>query len=118
MSGVRSTHRWQLLRRVMIPAASLWALCGRPLIHDAPPRSKWTPTLDHIVPLSRGGDPYDTANLRVVHYGCNASRGNGTRRVTSRDWFAPTPTRADPHSWLGEPGRINREIDIDHRETD
>lgn len=31
-------------------------------------------TLDHVVPLSQGGDPVDPANLRVAHLTCNASR--------------------------------------------
>lgn len=31
-------------------------------------------TLDHIVPLSRGGDPLDPANLRVAHLRCNSAR--------------------------------------------
>lgn len=36
---------------------------------------KLVPSLDHIVPRSKGGDDYPT-NIRSVHFGCNASRGN------------------------------------------
>jgi 5-methylcytosine-specific restriction endonuclease McrA len=106
MSGVRSTHRWQLLCRSLIPRAILCAICHRPLVHGAPARSRYSPSVDHIVPISLGGDPFDRANLRVVHYGCNASRGNGRRgrrtpQTTSRGWFSPR--RADAAGWLGEP---------------
>jgi hypothetical protein len=38
--------------------------------HDA-----WGPTIDHILPVSRGGTN-DSANLRLVHRRCNLSRGN------------------------------------------
>ncbi|WP_420034691.1 HNH endonuclease [Streptomyces sp. cg28] len=33
-------------------------------------------TLDHLVPLSRGGDLLDPANARSAHRRCNSSRGN------------------------------------------
>lgn len=31
------------------------------------------PSLDHIVPLHRGGHPTDPRNLRPAHFGCNAA---------------------------------------------
>lgn len=79
MSGVRSTSRWQRLCKQLIPQASHCAICRRPLDHAAPARTPWSPSLDHIIPISRGGAPYDRANCQVVHYGCNARKGN--RRV-------------------------------------
>jgi 5-methylcytosine-specific restriction endonuclease McrA len=36
--------------------------------------------VDHIVPISLGGDVYDRGNLRAICRHHNASRGNGTRR--------------------------------------
>jgi 5-methylcytosine-specific restriction endonuclease McrA len=44
-------------------------------------------TLDHVVPLSRGGDLLDPANARSAHRRCNSARGN---RLTIRQ---PTATR-------------------------
>ncbi|MFF5004672.1 HNH endonuclease [Streptomyces phaeochromogenes] len=54
-------------------------------------RHRYAFTLDHLVPLSRGGDLLDRANARSAHRKCNSSRGNRTdaaRRpvVTSRRW--------------------------------
>lgn len=39
--------------------------------------------VDHIVPLSAGGPPYDPANLRASCLHCNRSRGGrvGSQRV-------------------------------------
>lgn len=45
--------------------------------HDAQ-RSPWAFTLDHAVPLSRGGDLLDPANARSAHRRCNSARGNRT----------------------------------------
>ena len=85
----RSTYKWKQLRARICATATHCAICTRPLHHDAPPRTRWSPSLDHILPLQNGGPPYDVANLRVVHFGCNSSRGatqgnraRGTARST------------------------------------
>jgi len=47
-------------------------------------------TLDHLIPLSRGGDLTDPANARSAHRKCNSARGNRTaprpQQRASRDW--------------------------------
>ncbi len=53
-------------------------LCRRPIRFDLPSGIKGDergPSVDHIVPRSKGGDD-DLANLRLTHWGCNRSRGN------------------------------------------
>ncbi|MGW0795175.1 HNH endonuclease [Streptomyces sp. NPDC002692] len=52
-------------------------ICG----HNIPPNvdGRTHPlafTLDHYVPLSRGGDLLDPANARSAHRRCNSARGN------------------------------------------
>lgn len=46
-------------------------------------------TLDHLVPLSRGGSLLDPANARSAHRRCNSARGNRTsikQARASRRW--------------------------------
>lgn len=46
-------------------------------------------TLDHLVPLSRGGSLLDPANARSAHRRCNSARGNRTsikQKRASRRW--------------------------------
>jgi hypothetical protein len=95
----RSGQRWERVRKQVLASAHLCALCGRELRFDAPPRSRWSPSVDHILPIShmRNLDPatqarlaLDPQGLRAVHYGCNARRGTGRTppppRRQSRDW--------------------------------
>lgn len=49
-------------------------LCGEPTDRLAGPNSDWFPSLDHIVPQSKGGG-HDRDNLRTAHRWCNAVRG-------------------------------------------
>src|SRR5262249_14368846 len=50
--------------------------------YEAPPRSRRAPSVDHVVPLHLGGTPLPPVDeLRLVHVGCNARRGNRTRAL-------------------------------------
>jgi 5-methylcytosine-specific restriction endonuclease McrA len=42
---------------------------------SGPRGNKMGPSIDHVVPRSRGGES-DYANLRLTHWKCNRSRGN------------------------------------------
>ena len=70
-------RRWQNLTRRVLNEESVCWLCGLPLDFAADPRTRWSPSVDHIIPRSKGGSVYDRANLRAAHYRCNSARGAG-----------------------------------------
>ena len=49
-------------------------LCFEPVKPDSDPQSDWYPSLDHIIPQSKGGD-HTMENLRLAHRWCNSIRG-------------------------------------------
>lgn len=68
-------------------------LCGKAIDYLAMPRTPRSFSVDHVIPLSRGGAKTDPRNLRAAHYGCNSRRGDGKRKSktprplrTSRNW--------------------------------
>lgn len=70
-------------------------LCGMPIDTDLPSGHPMCLEADEIVPVSRGGNPLDPANVAPAHRSCNQRRGNkplwAVRPVeatdeTSRDW--------------------------------
>lgn len=50
-------------------------LCGLRVVPDAPRWSALQPSVDHIIPVSRGGTDA-LSNLRLAHLFCNISRSN------------------------------------------
>ncbi|WP_406144172.1 HNH endonuclease [Streptomyces anulatus] len=65
------------------------ARCGHNIDPALDARHPLSFTLDHVVPLSRGGDLLDPANARSMHRRCNSARGNRTGPQplkTSRRW--------------------------------
>lgn len=64
-------------------------LCGHNINPDLDPRHPMSFTLDHVMPLSRGGDLLDPRNARSAHRRCNSRKGNRTmpqKLQTSRKW--------------------------------
>ena len=75
------------------------AWCGQPLRPELPYRDPVTgevnvlfTSVDHDVPLARGGHPTDQSNLAAMHLVCNLSKGTKTLAErpasldTDRDW--------------------------------
>jgi 5-methylcytosine-specific restriction endonuclease McrA len=86
-------HRRRRLRAQVLAEETCCAICGRPVDVTLPPGLPGSPEVDELVPVSKGGNPYDRFNCRLVHRLCNVRRGNGTRQraivvpfITSRRW--------------------------------
>lgn len=67
------------------------ALCGKPIDYNLglvkTPGGGMRPhpmsfVVDEIIPVSKGGSPFEFSNTRPAHWICNARRGDGTRKRT------------------------------------
>ena len=83
-----SARKWRHIRAYVLAQTTACGICGKPAnAVDGPLNS-----VDHIVPISRGGALYDLENLRGCHLRCNQSRGADARPpkvdriITSRNW--------------------------------
>lgn len=82
--------RWAKLRAQVLREETHCYRCGHALDYQAPPRTTWSPSVDHVTPLALGGDPFDRHNLRAIHYGCNSAK---------RDRVLPTPNMSTSRRW-------------------
>lgn len=88
-----STKRNALRKRVLREEDLCW-LCGQIVDKTLHHHDPGAPEVDEVIPVSKGGDPYDRKNCRLAHRLCNQQRGNGDRQPkkvdkplrTSRDW--------------------------------
>jgi hypothetical protein len=119
----RTGTAWWRARQRVLDQATHCAICKRPLDFDAPPKTRYSPSVDHILPVSQTKHlpldeqrrlAVDPSNLRPVHFGCNASRGAGRGRkptkptkAAGRQWVAPLDARDMPpmkwSRWWGSP---------------
>lgn len=68
------------IRRVVIFERDEWEcqICASPIDRSLRHPHPWSPTIDHIVPLVRGGSD-EPSNLQAAHMTCNASKGDRWR---------------------------------------
>lgn len=98
MSRLGRDYAYQKVRARILKDASVCHICGHRLDFSALPRSRWAPTVDHLIPVSslRGLDPRtaqrlatDPSTMRAAHYGCNSRLGARKRtkpKHVSRSW--------------------------------
>jgi len=84
---------YRTLRAAVLAASTgICHTCGKAIDLDLPGTHPNGPTLDHIIPVSRGGSPTDPRNLTIAHRLCNETRGSKLTTETrtpnqpSRDW--------------------------------
>lgn len=74
--------------RVLREEDNCW-LCGKSVDKKLHHHDPAAPEIDEVIPVSKGGSPYDRKNCRLAHRLCNQKRGNG-----DRGW---TPMEDAPH---------------------
>lgn len=64
------------LRARVFAMQDVCGICGREVDKTLPAGNPLAPELDEIIPVSRGGDPYDLDNLQLSHRICNERKSN------------------------------------------
>ena len=87
--------RRRALRKWILSSQDTCALCGKPVDKDLPACHSMAPEVDEIIPVSRGGSPFERSNLQLTHRSCNRRKSNkmpGGATIsnlpisTSREW--------------------------------
>ena len=86
-------HRtFEKAKRFIYSTQSVCGICGHPVNFDKVFPDPWSPTVDHIIPVSKGGSPVDVANLQLAHLRCNRIKSTKTNfkpatqpKVSNRD---------------------------------
>ncbi len=79
---VANGHRRRQLRAQVLAEEDHCWLCGGLVDKSLPAGHPMAPELDEVLPVSRGGSPYDRANIRLAHRLHNQQRGAGMRTGT------------------------------------
>lgn len=82
---IKTSEPLGVFRRVDIYNRDNWIcqICKKPIDKKLPFPNPNCASLDHIVPLSRGGT-HESTNVQLAHLSCNTSKGNRVSDVTSR----------------------------------
>ena len=70
-------------RKKIFATQSVCAICGRPVNFGLKFPDPWSATVDHIIPVSKGGSPADIANMQLAHLQCNRMKASKTNIVSA-----------------------------------
>lgn len=73
--GAKARARARVFARILIRDGDLCAICRQTLNFEHQDPHFLAPTLDHIIPRSKGGSNR-LENLQLAHKSCNERRGN------------------------------------------
>ena len=78
-------------------------ICGQPVDFSLKWPHPLSPTIDHIIPVIKGGHPSDIANLQLAHFACNRQKS---------DKLKGDPATGGPPSPLGGGLITNRNLPV------
>lgn len=62
---------YEKAKKIVFASQSNCAICGRPVDFDRKFPDPWSATVDHIIPVSKGGSPASLENMQLAHLQCN-----------------------------------------------
>lgn len=80
----KAGHRqaYERNRKRILQAQTVCGICGKPVDKSIKYPHKLSATIDHIIPLSKGGHPTDINNLQLAHFICNRLKSDKLQSET------------------------------------
>lgn len=69
----------------ILATQDICGICGRPVDKSLRYPHPLAPTVDHIIPIVRGGHPSDIENLQLAHWVCNRQKSDKLYRPLQKD---------------------------------
>ena len=63
-------------KKIIFKTQKVCGICGQPVDFSYKFPHPLSPTVDHIIPIAKGGHPSDLANLQLAHRTCNRSKSD------------------------------------------
>lgn len=76
---------YEKAKKIIYGSQTNCAICGRAVDFDKKFPDPWSPTLDHIIPISKGGDPAALENLQLAHLQCNRIKASKIVEVKEKE---------------------------------
>lgn len=72
-------------KKIIFAQQSVCGICGRAVDKKLVFPNPWSPTLDHIIPVQKGGDPVNLENLQLAHLQCNRQKATKLVALTVKE---------------------------------
>ena len=83
-------------RKKILANEDVCAICGGAVDKTLPRYHPMSAEIDHIVPVSKGGDTVSIENMQLTHRKCNRAKSDKLPEARAQE----TEKGVDPASWL------------------
>ena len=80
-------------KKYILKTQEVCGICGLPVDKSIKYPDPMSPTVDHIIPIAKGGHPSDLANLQLAHRCCNRKKGADLYTTGGLKIAAPSPAK-------------------------
>ena len=67
---------YEKARQQILKTQTICGICGKPVDFSLKYPHPLSPTVDHIIPVAKGGHPTDISNLQLAHRCCNREKSD------------------------------------------
>lgn len=75
-------------KKKILMSQDICGICGKPVDKSLPGTHPLGPTIDHIIPIAKGGHPGDISNLQLAHRACNRQKSDKVTQGESDDAYS------------------------------
>lgn len=93
---------FEAARLKILKTQTICGICGKPVDFSYKNPHPLAPTVDHIIPVSKGGHPSDISNLQLAHRYCNRAKADsllGPRKAEENDNVIPNDVLEQHLDW-------------------
>lgn len=77
--------QWDKNKKIVLATQSVCGICGKPVDKSLKYPDPMSPTVDHIIPVAKRGDPIDLDNLQLAHWICNRLKSDKIVEPSKKD---------------------------------
>ncbi|MDO5131434.1 MAG: HNH endonuclease signature motif containing protein [Eubacteriales bacterium] len=93
---------FEAARQKILKTQTVCGICGKPVDFSYRFPHPLSPTVDHIIPVSKGGHPSDISNLQLAHRCCNRQKADKLtepRQMNDTDKLVPNDLLEQHCDW-------------------
>lgn len=93
---------FEAARLKILKTQTICGICGKPVDFSYKNPHPLAPTVDHIIPVSRGGHPSDISNLQLAHRCCNRQKSDSLmepRKAEDNNKLVPNSDLEQHNDW-------------------
>lgn len=100
---------YEAARKKILKTQTICGICGKPVDFSYKYPHPMSPTVDHIIPIAKGGHPSDINNLQLAHRCCNREKADklidNSVRVAGEDNIVSNQMLELHNDWIAYKGR-------------